>query len=146
MSHLQHKPGAVERLIRACDGRRASQVCRRATRAEVVSDREPVPETSEVRLFIDRASLRVSAAAMVVIMTFYPVLSFAQSVPAGVTNIVPDGRTATTVSQRVIFAAASIRPSAKFSTFRNLIATSSGSTVRMTSSFARCCSRAPISG
>lgn len=35
---------------------------------------------------------------MVVVMTLYPTLSFAQSVPAGVTRIVPDGRTATTVT------------------------------------------------
>jgi filamentous hemagglutinin family protein len=51
-----------------------------------------------VRLFIDRTSLRVSAALMAALMTFYPVLSLAQSVPAGVTRITPDGRTATTVT------------------------------------------------
>lgn len=57
----------------------------------------PVPELP-VRPFIDRPSLRVSAAAIAVVLTFYPVLSFAQSVPAGVTRIIPDGRTATTVT------------------------------------------------
>src|SRR5664279_2324685 len=51
-----------------------------------------------VRLFIDRKSLRISAAAMIVVMTLYPTLLLAQSVPAGVTRIVPDGRTATTVT------------------------------------------------
>ena len=51
-----------------------------------------------VRIFIDRTSLRISAAAMSIVMTLYPVLTFAQSVPAGVTNIIPDGRTATTVT------------------------------------------------
>lgn len=35
---------------------------------------------------------------MIIVMTLYPTLSFAQSVPAGVTHIVPDGRTATTVT------------------------------------------------
>ena len=35
---------------------------------------------------------------MSIVMTLYPVLTFAQSVPAGVTNIIPDGRTATTVT------------------------------------------------
>jgi filamentous hemagglutinin family protein len=42
--------------------------------------------------------MRVSAASLAVLMAFSPTLSFAQSVPAGVTNIVPDGRTATTVT------------------------------------------------
>ena len=50
------------------------------------------------RLFFDQTSLRVSAAAMAAVLTLYPVLSFAQSVPAGVTNVIPDGRTATTVT------------------------------------------------
>ena len=35
---------------------------------------------------------------MVVVLTLSPVLTFAQSVPAGVTRIIPDGRTATTVT------------------------------------------------
>ncbi len=38
---------------------------------------------------------------MAVVLTFYPVLSFAQSVPAGVTRIVPDGRTTTTTNGSV---------------------------------------------
>lgn len=50
------------------------------------------------RLLIGAFALRVSAAAMAVVMTLSPVLSFAQSVPVGVNNIVPDGRTATTVT------------------------------------------------
>ncbi|MCK9919144.1 leukotoxin LktA family filamentous adhesin [Microbacteriaceae bacterium K1510] len=50
------------------------------------------------RLLIDAFSLRVSAAAMAVVMTLSPVMTFAQSVPAGVNRIVPDGRTATTVT------------------------------------------------
>lgn len=50
------------------------------------------------RLFVDSLSLRVSAVAMTVVMVFSPVLTFAQSVPPGVNNIVPDGRTATTVT------------------------------------------------
>ena len=54
------------------------------------------------RLFIDAVSLRVSAVAMSVVMVLMPTLTFAQSVPpsvpAGAINIVPDGRTATTVT------------------------------------------------
>ncbi|MBN8976663.1 MAG: leukotoxin LktA family filamentous adhesin [Rhizobiales bacterium] len=50
------------------------------------------------RLFVDAVSLRVSAATMTVVMVLSPVVAFAQSVPAGVANIVPDGRTATAVT------------------------------------------------
>lgn len=50
------------------------------------------------RLFIDALSMRVSAIAMTAVMLLSPTLTFAQSVPPGVNNIVPDGRTATTVT------------------------------------------------
>ncbi|MBI5131767.1 MAG: leukotoxin LktA family filamentous adhesin, partial [Rhodopseudomonas palustris] len=49
-------------------------------------------------LLVDALSLRLTAAAMAVVMTLSPVLSFAQSVPPGISNIVPDGRTATSVA------------------------------------------------
>jgi hypothetical protein len=39
-------------------------------------DGNALPELP-ARLFIDRTSLRVSAAAMAFVLTFYPVLSFA---------------------------------------------------------------------
>ncbi len=46
------------------------------------------------RCFIDLRSLRVTAAMMVAVMTLAPcVLPRAQSVPAGTTQIIPDGRT-----------------------------------------------------
>lgn len=48
-------------------------------------------------MFIDAFSLRVTAAAMTLVMVLAPTLSFAQSVPPGAVNIVPDGRTATSV-------------------------------------------------
>lgn len=50
------------------------------------------------RLFIDGFSLRWSAIGMTFVMVLSPVLAFAQGVPPGVTQIVPDGRTATTVT------------------------------------------------
>lgn len=50
------------------------------------------------RLFVDAVSLRVSAATMTVVMVLSPVVAFAQSVPVGAARIVPDGRTATTVT------------------------------------------------
>ncbi|WP_157874620.1 leukotoxin LktA family filamentous adhesin, partial [Streptomyces sp. AcH 505] len=50
------------------------------------------------RCFIDLRSLRVTAAMMVVVMTLAPCVAFAQSVPAGTTQIIPDGRTATSVA------------------------------------------------
>ncbi len=61
---------------------------------------ERLSEASDpsARLFVDALSLRVSAATMTVVMVLSPVVAFAQSVPAGVANIVPDGRTATAVT------------------------------------------------
>lgn|GEM_PF-2883088 len=56
------------------------------------------PDDAAGRLFVDAASLRVSAATMTVVMVLSPVVAFAQSVPAGVSRIVPDGRTATAVT------------------------------------------------
>lgn len=50
------------------------------------------------RGFIDGFSLRVLAALMSLVTAVAPSLSFAQSVPPGVTQIVPDGRTQTTVT------------------------------------------------
>src|SRR5262245_4332349 len=51
-----------------------------------------------VRLFIDALTLRVLAIAMAGVMTVSPAVVFAQSAPPGVTQIIPDGRTATTVT------------------------------------------------
>ncbi|MCD0419854.1 leukotoxin LktA family filamentous adhesin [Rubrivivax sp. JA1024] len=42
--------------------------------------------------------MRVTAAAMTLVMVLAPTLSFAQNVPPGAVNIVPDGRTATSVA------------------------------------------------
>lgn len=50
------------------------------------------------RCFTDGGSLRVSAALLSFLMTISPVMSFAQSAPPIVTQIIPDGRTATTVA------------------------------------------------
>jgi filamentous hemagglutinin family protein len=50
------------------------------------------------RCFIDGRSLRISAALLSLLMAIAPSLAAAQSAPAGVTNIIPDGRTATTVT------------------------------------------------
>lgn len=42
--------------------------------------------------------MRIFAVAMTIVMVFCPALTFAQSVPAGTSTIIPDGRTATTVT------------------------------------------------
>ncbi|MGE0062892.1 MAG: leukotoxin LktA family filamentous adhesin, partial [Xanthobacteraceae bacterium] len=42
--------------------------------------------------------MRISAVLLSLVMTFAPVATYAQSVPPGVTRIVPDGRTQTTVT------------------------------------------------
>jgi filamentous hemagglutinin family protein len=83
MSRRQPKPLIVTRQSGTQTSRRGS---------------ERVLAELPVRIFIDRTSLRVSAALLSILMTLSPVLTFAQSVPAGVNTIIPDGRTATTVT------------------------------------------------
>ncbi|MGN6460687.1 MAG: leukotoxin LktA family filamentous adhesin, partial [Pseudolabrys sp.] len=61
--------------------------------------RSPFASASATRLWVvDHLTMRIFAVAMTIVMVLCPALGFAQSVPAGTVNIVPDGRTATTVT------------------------------------------------
>ena len=79
-------------LVAGCDPAGQSRRCGSARRS-------PFASGTSTRLWVvDHLTIRIFAVAMTVVMVFCPALTFAQSVPAGTSTIIPDGRTATTVT------------------------------------------------